>query len=127
MGPRVILTLIVLITGASAAPAGGWVAIINDTPNAVVVQSSCTLNNQVRKGKPIKLMPGETLREYQSCGGTKTYVVSEPGLLGKQLLKTDVLHSGDDEKFALKADKNGHKLAPFEEKADIAAKMPGKK
>jgi hypothetical protein len=127
MRMRILYTLLLAATAVKAAPAAGWITITNDTPNAVIVQSTCTLNNQVRKGKPIKLMPGETLREFQSCGGSKTVVVSEPGLLGKQLLKTDLQLTGEDEKFALKADRTGHKLAAVEEKAEIAAKIPPKK
>lgn len=127
MWMRSVYTLILLAGVATSAPAAGWITIKNDTPTAVVVQSTCTLNNQVRKSKPIKLMPGETVREYQSCGGTKTFVISEPGLLGKQLLKSDLQLTGDDEKFVLKADATGHKLAPPAEKADVTAKIPSKK
>jgi hypothetical protein len=41
-----------------------WVTIKNDTNKTIVVQEIVEVNGQVKRGKPMNLLPGETLREF---------------------------------------------------------------
>jgi hypothetical protein len=64
---RRCLTLVaVLLTVARSAPAAdaGWVTIQNDTNQVVVVQTTVTTNNSPRRGRPVRLLPGEHVREF---------------------------------------------------------------
>lgn len=81
-----------LMPGTATA---GWIAISNDTNQTVVVQESITVNGQVRRCKPIKLAPGEVLREFQPSGGTKKLAILESGLFGKQLFTGDLTWKED--------------------------------
>src|SRR5580698_1030924 len=56
-----VATLLFCGTGSVQA---GWIAIKNDTNKTLVVQEHVVVNGQVKRGKPINLLPGETLREY---------------------------------------------------------------
>ncbi|HEY1186475.1 MAG TPA: hypothetical protein VGE74_02410 [Gemmata sp.] len=53
----------------------GWVTIKNDTNKAIVVQEVALVNGRVVRGKPTKLLTGESFREFQSVAGDKTYEV----------------------------------------------------
>ncbi|MBP3954978.1 hypothetical protein J8F10_06745 [Gemmata sp. G18] len=66
--------LTAMTTFASAADAG-WVTIKNDTNKAVVVQEVVTVNGKLVRGKPIKLLAGESFREFQSVAGVKSYEI----------------------------------------------------
>lgn len=81
----------------------GWISISNDTNQTIVVQESITVNGQVRRCKPIKLAPGEILREYQTSGGTKTLTIHESGLFGKQLFSGELTWK-DDTAFSIHKD-----------------------
>jgi len=53
---------VVLICAGSAD--ASWITIRNDTKQTVVVQETTTVNGQVKRGKPIGLLPGESFREF---------------------------------------------------------------
>ena len=54
------------VAGPSGAAKAGWVTIQNDTNQVVVIQGSVTCDGHVRRCKPVRLLPGENLREYHS-------------------------------------------------------------
>jgi hypothetical protein len=54
----------VLLLCCSGSVQAGWVSIKNDTNKTLVVQENVVVNGQTKRGKPINLLPGETLREY---------------------------------------------------------------
>jgi hypothetical protein len=60
----ITLTTAVLIACSSGFAQAGWVTIKNDTNKTIVVQETVEVNGQVKRGKPINLLPGERLREY---------------------------------------------------------------
>lgn len=98
---------IALMPGVASA---GWIAITNDTKQTLVVQETITVNGQARKCKPIKLAPGETLREFQPSGGTKKLAILEAGLFGKQLFSGDVTWK-DDTAFSIHRDADKFKVS----------------
>jgi hypothetical protein len=112
-----LLGVILLPAWASA----GWISITNDTPNTVVVQESIVVNGQTRKCKPIKLAPGEILREFQQGGGTKKLSINETGLLGKQLYTGDLTWKEDT---AFSIHKDGEKTNISDVKALTAKVTP---
>lgn len=68
------LAVLPAIATASEAEAG-WVTFRNDTNKAVVVQEYVIAKGRKMCGKPYKLRPGESFREFQTTSGTKNYDV----------------------------------------------------
>ena len=66
---RVLPLVAVALTVAGPAPAAdaGWVTIQNDTGRVVVVQTTVTAGGHARRGRPVRLLPGETAREYHTA------------------------------------------------------------
>lgn len=94
------VVLLVLIAGPTCQ--AGWVTIKNETNLTIIVQECATVGGQVRKGKPVKLVPGETLREFQASAGQKCVQLLEPGLLRNASLgQTDVKWTEADHGFAI--------------------------
>lgn len=117
--PAKLLTLALVGLLLTTAPASaGWITISNDTNQTLIVQESVTVNGQVRKCKPLKLAPGETVREFRQAGGTKTLTISEPGLLGRQLFSGDLTWK-DDTAFSVHKDMDKLKVT---DAATLAAK-----
>jgi hypothetical protein len=72
--------LAVLLTVASAGLAdAGWVSFKNDTGKAIVVQEVVIVNGRIIRGKPTKLLAGESFREFQNTAGVKSYEVFAAG------------------------------------------------
>ncbi|MGL4421308.1 MAG: hypothetical protein ACRCZF_11625 [Gemmataceae bacterium] len=108
---RWVLLILVLLTDAAAARAG-WITIQNDTTEPIIVQEICVVNQKTRYGKPVKLLPGEKLREYQAAPGTKTFQLLEPGILiNKVIGKTEITWQAADEPFRIQKDATQTKIA----------------
>lgn len=73
-----VLATVSFASGADA----GWVTIKNDTSKAVVVQEVTTVNGKLVRGKPTKLLAGESFREFQNTPGVRTYEVTDAGNAG---------------------------------------------
>lgn len=73
---RCLTAAAVVLTVVGSAPAAdaGWVTIQNDTGRVVVVQTTVTTNNQPRRGRPVRLLPGEHLREYHATTSVQVEV-----------------------------------------------------
>jgi hypothetical protein len=61
--------VLVVLTSAGAAGAG-WVVIRNDTNRVVVVQETVTSNGQPMRCKPVRLLPGESVKAFQPNGAS---------------------------------------------------------
>jgi hypothetical protein len=72
------LAVLVTVAGASAAEAG-WVAFKNDTNQAIVVQEVVIVNGRPVRGKPTRLLAGESFREFQNMPGNKNYEIFTAG------------------------------------------------
>jgi hypothetical protein len=101
---RLLSSLVVLacLFGATGQVSAGWVTIKNETGQPVIVQETTVVNNKLRRGKPVKLMPGDEFREYQSAPGTKTIHVLETGGVKRTLCRGDLTWQTGDESFAVR-------------------------
>lgn len=59
-----VATALLAVAGAAGAADAGWVSIKNDTNRVIVVQGSATIKGQSKRCKPVRLLPGESAREY---------------------------------------------------------------
>lgn len=89
-----VAAVLVTVAGTGAASAG-WVTIKNDTNKAIVVQEVMVVNGKLVRGKPTKLLAGESFKEFQNTAGDKNYEVfdaSNPNTsvwMGKLNCKSD--------------------------------------
>jgi hypothetical protein len=64
------VSLVILIAAAATTLASAemvsasWITIKNDTKQPVVVQETMTVNGQVKRCRPVSLLPGESFREF---------------------------------------------------------------
>ena len=100
-----------------------WLGLRNDLQVPVVVQSSSVLNNNVRRGKPRLLYPGEVAWDGILQSGVKLIEVYDAK--GRQLLYREQIRcAGDDQFYSLRSDRAARKpvtLAP----AKMPANTPG--
>jgi hypothetical protein len=64
----VAIAVLTAIGGFAGSVEAGWVTVRNDTNKPIVVQATTTVNGQTRPCKPIRLLPGETVREFHTPG-----------------------------------------------------------
>jgi hypothetical protein len=65
------MSAIVLIGGSATRAEGAWVTYRNDTTKTILLQESIVVNGQVKRCKPMTLLPGESLREFITGPTTK--------------------------------------------------------
>ena len=51
--------------------------IRNDTGKPIVVQETIVVNGQVKGGKPIQLLPGESLRQFAPAASVKKFEIHD--------------------------------------------------
>jgi hypothetical protein len=56
---------VLAVVGSSGAADAGWVTIKNDTHRVIVVQWAVEVNGQVKRCRPVRLLPGERVREFR--------------------------------------------------------------
>ncbi len=61
-----LVAALFVVAGGNGAARADWVTIRNDTNRVVVIQGSVTCEGHVRRCKPVRLLPGESHREYHS-------------------------------------------------------------
>lgn len=66
-----VLAAFALVSSAEA----GWVTIKNDTNASIVVQEVVVVKGKQVRGKPTKLLAGESVREFQNTPGIKNYEI----------------------------------------------------
>ena len=77
---RVLVLTITAGTAFLASPASAaanWITIKNDTGKAIVLQETVVVKGEVRRGKAVNLLPGETFREFIPGPTTKRLEVFE--------------------------------------------------
>lgn len=56
----------------------GWVTIKNQTGQTLIIQETFTVAGQARRGKPIQLVAGETVREFLPLPTIKNVEIYDP-------------------------------------------------
>ncbi len=88
------------IVFVSAADAG-WVTIKNDTKKAIVVQEVITVNGKPVRGKPTKLLVGESYREFQNMAGVKNYEMLDAANPALSLWSGNLNCKADSQSFSV--------------------------
>ncbi len=79
----------------------GWVTIKNDTNKAIVVQEVITVNMKQVRGKPTKLLAGESFREFQNAAGVKSYEVLDAANKNTSLWNGNLNCKADSQSFSV--------------------------
>ena len=101
--PRIrslFLSAIVVAVGPISVARADWVTIKNDTKRTIVVQSAVTVNGQVKRGKPVRLLPGEVMREFYqpSAVGVEVYDAQMPN---KPILNAPLTIKAENQAFSV--------------------------
>lgn len=59
-----LVAAVAFVFGPADAANAAWVTIKNDTGKTIIVQEVVVVGGEVKRGKPTRLMPGETVREF---------------------------------------------------------------
>jgi hypothetical protein len=62
-----LAAILFAVAGTASAADAGWVTIQNDTGRVVVLQTTCTTGGQPKRGRPVRLLPGEQVREFYAA------------------------------------------------------------
>jgi hypothetical protein len=107
--PR-LLPLVLAVTALFAAPVradAGWITIRNDTTQTVVVQEAVTCNGVVKRGTPVRLLPGETIREYRATTAAKSIEVFTAQKPAASLCRGDLDCKDDNQTYSIRTDGKG--------------------
>lgn len=97
------LAAVALLASAGAADAG-WVTIKNDTTKTLVLQETVTIDGKVKLGTAVRLLPGETVREFRATPAVKTVVVCDCAKAGVALFRGDLNITDDTQTFSITTD-----------------------
>lgn len=92
-----------LAFGVCTGPAtAGWLSIKNDTKAAVLLVE-VPANAAARRGKPVRLLPGEVYREYHAEAGVKRVRVVDARTPTRVLVEAKVAWPVDDVDVKIRA------------------------
>ena len=99
-----------LFTAGGTASAG-WVCIKNESKVAVVIQELPD-NPAVKRGKVVRLLPGETYREYHPAPGEKRVVIVDASRPALPLFRGTFAWPRQDSAWRLRPDGTALRLTP---------------
>jgi hypothetical protein len=98
-----VLAVAATVASVGAADAG-WVTIKNDTGKAIIVQETITLKNgKTVRGKPTRLLSGESFREFQNAPGVKSYEVLDAASTVQPVWKGNLPCNAESQTFSVTA------------------------
>lgn len=109
---RPIALAAVLVVGFAARADAGWVTIRNDTSRPVVVQQSTYWNGDYRRAKPVRLLPGEALREDVPATEARRVEIFDGNHPPTTLFTGTLPVKQTDQMFAVTTDGRSTRLVP---------------
>ena len=97
------IAAIVMIGGSNSIADAAWLTYKNDTTKTIVIQESTTVNGRVKRGKPMTLMPGESLREFISGPTAKNIEVFETQNPNQSIWSGSLSCKDDSQTFSVSA------------------------
>lgn len=95
-----LAAMLIVGAGPSEAANAAWITIQNDTKGVIVVQSAIVVNGQVKRGKPVRLLPGEVLKEFHQPPAVALEVY-DPQFPNKAMLATPLAVKNENQKFSV--------------------------
>ncbi len=99
--PRILATVIAVLglLGYASPASAGWVSVKNDTKQTLVLQEIGGPLLRPIRGKCIRLLPGETYREFHALAGEKQIHVFDASDLTKPLLRELLSWKAEDRAY----------------------------
>jgi hypothetical protein len=101
---RVIPLVAVALIACTGNADAGWVTIKNDTTKTLVLQETVTVDGKVKYGTAVRLLPGETVREFRATPAVKTVVVCDCAKPGVAIFRGDLNCTEDSQTFSITHD-----------------------
>jgi len=110
--PRHLAFVMALLGFLVAAPtaSAGWVTVKNETSQTIIIQEMCTLAGKPVRGKAVRLLPGETYREYHARAGEKQVHLYDDGEPKKLLADETMTWHTRDQNYAIQTMKSTTRL-----------------
>lgn len=101
---RTALATLAMLVSATAADAA-WIAVQNDTKRVIVVQSAIVVNGQVKRGRPVRLLPGEVFKEFHQPPAVALEVYDPQ--VPNQAVLAPLAIKNENQKFSVSPNGNG--------------------
>ena len=92
-----VLTGLLLVGRVEA----GWLTIQNTSRQRIVIQETTIQNGKVQRGRPVTLLPGETMREFVDAQDTKRIEILDPQRPRKSLWSGTLSSKSETQAFVL--------------------------
>jgi hypothetical protein len=93
----------------------GWLTVKNDSTKTVVVQEVVTVNGKQVRGKPIKLLAGESFREFQNTPGIKSFEILDTGTPAMTLWKDNLNCKAEMQSYSITTMNGRYTVVPVPE------------
>ena len=96
------LMLAVVLTSHTATGAGAsWITIRNDTQQVIVLQELIVQDGQVKRLKPLRLLPGESVRQCEPSPGMKKFEAFDGKQPGASLWSGELRVTEENQVFSI--------------------------
>ena len=111
---RLLALAAALLATAGSAPAGdgGWLTFKNTTRQTIVLQETVVTNGVTKRGRPIRLLPGETLKQFQATPAMRKFEVFDGCNPGKPLFSGSLNCLAASPSFSITSDAKGVSITP---------------
>ncbi|HJZ57284.1 MAG TPA: hypothetical protein VKE74_20105, partial [Gemmataceae bacterium] len=89
------------------AASAGYLTFRNDTDKTIVIQETVIQNGQLKRLKPVRLLPGESIKQYEGTAGAKTYEVYDAQSPNRPLYTANLRVTEANQLFSVSADAKG--------------------
>ncbi len=96
-----LLVAFAVTVGTADAADAGWVTIRNNTNQIVVVQEIVVENGHVRRLKPVRLLPGESVRQSEPTTGVKHFELYDAQRPGTRLWAGELRVTEENQFFSV--------------------------
>lgn len=103
---------VVAMVGVAGSGEAGWIVLKNETNKTVVVQETINQNGTEKRGKPIRLLPGESVKQFYAGPLTAKVEVFDGQNTTKSLFTGNITHKGEDQTFSVATDGKAVFVAP---------------
>jgi hypothetical protein len=92
------------VVGSAGGAEAGWVTIRNDTNRVLVVQETVTCKGPPTRCKPVRLLPGESVKGFQPTGANLKIEVFDGQNQARSLYSGTQTSREKDQTFSITAD-----------------------
>ena len=96
-----LIVAVVFTTHSATAAGASWITIRNDTQQVIVLQELIVQDGQVKRLKPLRLLPGESVRQCEPSAGMKKFEAFDGKQPGGLLLSGELRVTDENQVFSI--------------------------